>query len=410
MIYADYPAAVLKPAKKRSSPRGNWIGYRKDPRPIKKISTKSTLARACRYDWLHESIFETKTINQSFVDTNSNPQKIVAGYYFVTCTIDYKKSGLVENGIVKLDEWFRLHSSTIETPVSRHRRATKEQVQAPPCALQLDQHHAGGLHMHMLIVPRNDFEASIVQRYVSWWQENHGSIDIRPVDSREGVLKCLRYIFKTRGWHNLLQGPQFQAVAAKRNLGMVSPRNLPKVAEIKLVTSGKENGKKHQMPAYVVAKKTAHILKKILPIAVSSIDNLQEAADRILQEHRDPIAILSAVIATAVSTQNKESAKQVLIDRMTAESYVESYLTIYRKGGLRKAYKFLAESCKHTDAHYAYNMVETLLSFGLDCGLKITNNQHETRYQWDRNLAPIVGVRALTYEELRTKIDLRNSA
>jgi hypothetical protein len=278
--------------------------------------------------------------------------------------------------------------------------------------MQLDQHHMGGMHMHMLIVPRNEFEASIVNQYVEWWNKNHGTTDVRPIDSREGVLKCIHYIFKTRPWHSLLTGPQFQSVASKRNLGVVSPRNLPKISEVRIVAKGTESGSA-VMPAYVVAAGTSYILR--MPKPVKNIKSLQDlfdikVVDSILQSAQGSIDTLAAFISVALTSQKTQAGKQVLIDKLTSMDVVESYLTIYRKGGLRKAAKFIAKSCNETDPRFAFRNIESLLRFGLDCGLQIKNSIGEVRCEWDRNMAPIVGVRALTYEELRTRIDSRKIA
>lgn len=412
MIFADTPAATLRAGKIRKD-RGNWKGYRKDPRPVVKINVRATLNRACRYDWLHKSIFGQTSIEQSFRNTVSNPDKIVPGYYFVTCTIDPSKSSLISGSIVNLDDWFRLHLSMLETPVSRQRRKTGDRsIQAPPSAAQLDQHHMGGMHMHMLIVPRNEFEAQVVCQYVDWWTKNHGAIDVRPIDSCEGVLKCLRYIYSPRPWHSFLSGTQFQSIASKRNLGVVSPRNLPRITEVKIVARGTEQGIA-TVPQYIIANSTSFIFRQ--PPAITRITSLNQLSeihvvDAILQSTKGPVDTLASFLSVALTSQKSEACKQVLIDRLTSRDFVEAYFTIYRKGGLRKASKFVAQSCNVTDSRFAFRNVESLMRFGLDCGLKIKNSLGETRYEWDRNMAPIVGVRALTYEELRARIDSRNVA
>ena len=407
-------AAILKPVKSRSSRKTGFVDYRTDPRPLRKINTTKTMRRACQYDWLHASIFGTVSIDDTIKKAQKS-QEITRGYYFITLTIDRSRSGLVayEGKGVKIDRWWTLLMSALETPCSRARKKGLEATVSPFCA-QMDLDLSGWVHMHLLIAVRTEFEASTLKKALQWWRNEHGDVDCQVVDSQVGVLKCLQYLFRSKSWHESLpNNPQFEEISKRRDLGAVSARNLPKVTEIRIVAT-QETARQIINPRYTTANGNPMILPRIGPVA--QITSLNDLADPEIEDSlmkltpQGPATVLSAYIETVLTGLQDVGWKQVMIDRFLNPGLVSSFVRIMHRGGWRRAIRFLRKQASFTNMRYAYDVTDTLRSFGKTCGIEVRNSLGEIRTIIDLDVAPIVGVRALSYDELRAKIDARNVA
>lgn len=396
-------AAVLRPAKppkNKSYVYPKFADKRTDQRPITKIDTGRTLNRACQYDWLHDSVFEGKAIDR-VIDEAKKSSEITQGYYFVTLTVDREKSSFVEGEGVSIDKWWTNHKAQTKTGFAPH-----------CCQMDLDQE--GKIHMHLLVVARNAAEIQALRSFVRWWSGSHGIVDCRAIESQLGVLKCLQYIYRPKGWHGRLPNqPQFQKVSLNRNLGSVSPRSLPKVTEVRVVAT-QEVTRKVIAPPYVISGDRAYMIPAMRPIAY--LKNLDDMRDPDIEDalvkisEKGPMAVLAAHVETILTCIEDSGWKQVVLNRMYDKGFLTSYLKVVYRGGYRRGVRFLRNHTMFINKRYAYEAIETLMTFGKTCGIQVTNSIGEIRVILDRDMAPIVGVRALSYDELRSRIDARNVA
>ncbi|TXH14511.1 MAG: hypothetical protein E6R03_08975 [Hyphomicrobiaceae bacterium] len=415
--FSTIEAAVLKPVrdgKKSTGRHANFVGHRDDPRPIHKINSAKTLRRACQFDWLHESVFGKESIDDT-IKRAQRTEGITKGYYFVTLTVDRTRSKLVsyEGKGLLIDKWWRDIKARVEMPASNAKKKGIEASVSPYCC-QMDMDLAGWLHMHSLFVVRNEFEAETLRKTLAWWKDANGDADCQVVDSQIGVLKCLQYMFKPKTWHhNLPDNPQFKEVSQRRDLGFVSARNLPKVLEMRVVAT-QEATRKVVNFRCTVANGVPMLLPAAQPVArLSSLADVTcpEVEDALMKlTPQGPAAVLSAFLETVLTAVRDPGWQQVMINRLLDNGLTSSFVKIIYKGGWRRALRFLRKQVTFTNMKFAFSVTDTLRSFGKTCGIEIVNSLGEIRVIVDLDLAPIVGVRALSYEELRAKIDQRNVA
>ncbi len=411
-----------KPARKRAGkPRSEWHSLPKDPTPITRIRTHINMAKVGRIDWLHPDLFPGQDVDAVLAGL-AGSSDIRVGCFAVTMTFDRKRSGFVEDGAVDFDRWTEGHNSSLNTAAYVRRKRMGRHVYAPPAVAGIDVHEDGFPHMHQIFFVRNEHEASILKSHLAWWTRKHGDVDVRPLCSRTDVLKWLQYIVARRPWHdNIPVGRGFESVLHFRNLVIMQPRDLPRIVarSIEAVSDddhdpdGGGGGKKAVVPIAVEAFGSMHSITSGPIRSISSmqdLDRFEIAQDIASVQDRGPLAVFGRYLRYAISVLPSEAVKQAVIDRTTASGFVQSFLTIFMRGGLRRAVKYLKNKIFTVEVDFAWRTIETLRVWGLKCGIRVTNSLGVSRVEWNLDLGKLFGVAALTPDEVSERRNMRRCA
>lgn len=377
----------------------------KGPRPIFHVDRGRVRSRMEDVDWFADDTF-SKPVDETLQSMSQTPGEICHGAYAVTLTLR-STSRYLADGKAKYDPMLR---------------EIKRRLRSKPATIDylgiVDLHLNGLPHIHGFMLVRNDAEATLLRKFLAWWQGSHGITDAVPLRSKLDAQRWVNYCLRPQVWHsNVPQDKGLDAVSVCRELGWVVAKTQPRVLEIRVASDDPEPSKVRttvQYPSvFVAAGRSFGVDLNEVGYACNTCADLigDTHQTRMLQRRfrEGPIATLNAWIRSAMTTIPTAALKQFIVDKMTDPKVVEIYLDLVSIAGYGKAFRFLYNSLVHADPKFFWKSAASLRRSGLKPGLLIRSTRG-TRREWDLRVTEMFGANGLSPEEVGELVERSNTA